>query len=274
MNRSWLVMDLGGTWLRLGLMTEQDYPTAIQQWPTPHSAQQLLELIRLYQHQFCPPMIHGYGLAVAGIIKSGVVISNNLPWLSALGDLGRWLCQQLACSKVSVRNDMVAAAIAEQHQGALSQCTTAWFDTISTGWGSILWVSGQIIPCEAGQMASHIHGKSLETCYSGQAMQQMIAQAGYSSWATWHEALAQHEIAAEASLTYWLDGVMASWLDRLRLLPQAEKLVYTGTTANKLLSHSSAQTRLQQLQAETQVVIQPAIWPQAALYGAGLSLYP
>lgn len=216
-----------------------------------------------------PDWIAGYSLAIAASIRDHVVVreSPNVPFLR--GKHGYPLTQRLrdvfeAVVPVLLVNDMEAALAGEVVAGALRGCRWGFMDTISTGWGGAMLYNGAEVAAEPGHLwvgGSSIHlskcGCGRQNCaegrYSGGAVRRRVleeveamADARYDSsyrvpdgtdpCAFADEEYRQHEPWARLLYHGVAEAIGEIWGSRLNLCPLVEKIVYTGTFAERFFA--------------------------------------
>jgi predicted NBD/HSP70 family sugar kinase len=248
-------VDLGGTWLRLGLVdidAKDDAVRHLGAYPSPTSWDGLVELLSRHNSDD----IQGYAVAVSGPIDhhATVIRGPNLPWIS-----GRNVREGLSTAlgrSVVVCNDMEAATEGEMARGVLRQFRWAIFDTISTGWGGNLILDGRRVDGEPGHAnvsfdrtercgAGHIG--CLESLYAGSALERKLAHAYQQTchqpldnatalWAWFHAELSEQAGWAIAIADDWAEGVGRAWANTLNRIRPLQAIVYMGTTAEHLLA--------------------------------------
>jgi predicted NBD/HSP70 family sugar kinase len=286
-------VDLGGTWLRIGVVElEADDPVIdVKKIPSSESLEQLQAALEPYAKSG----IDGFGIAVSGPVADHATLirAPNLPWLNGRnlsGDLRRSLGKPVVLS-----NDMEAAAEGEMARGALRRFRWAIFDTISTGWGGNLVLNGMRVDGEPGHAnvsfdvpercgAGHVGCR--ESLYSGSALEnkirKRIARTGEPGSDAWAYLRGEIEIAdpwALALLDEWAEGVGRAWANTLNRIRPLEGIVYMGTTAENLLADPRVAERLRQTiqtiamfpeHQDPEFPIVPAEYADRALYGAAL----
>lgn len=289
-------VDLGGSWLRLGLVDTDAKEEAVRYfgaYPSPTDWDGLVELLSHHNSE----EIQGYAVAVSGPIDNHatVIRGPNLPWIS-----GRNVREDLEKSlgkNVVVCNDMEAATEGEMARGVLRQFTWAIFDTISTGWGGNLVLGGRRVDGEPGHAnvsfdhaercgAGHIG--CLESLYSGSALERRL---GYefeqicrqpvdnttALWTWFHAELTQSAGWAIAVAEDWAEGVGRAWANTLNRIRPLQAIVYMGTTAEHLLAVPRIKDRVRatiqricmfpEHQSPTFPIL-PAKFDHRSLYGA------
>jgi glucokinase len=162
MNKTYLLIDAGGTQLKLGLM-EGDL--LVQQIQIPaHSEQGIrpaLDLINGILHTWLAGApVDGIGLALAGIVDHDEcrVRSVNGKFEDAVAfDFPAWAEETFHCPIV-MENDARAATIGEWKYGAGLGCDDLVMLTFGTGVGSSAIISGQILRgrhSQAGVLIGH-----------------------------------------------------------------------------------------------------------------------
>src|SRR6478672_5660543 len=127
-------VDMGGTWLRVGIVETDGQITRFMKHPRPAHWEGLVSILTHYDEQD----IKGFGVALSGPIANhaSVIKGPNIPWLE--GRNVRKDLQTALGKRVVVSNDMEATTEGEIVHGALRRFTWAVFETISTGWGGNL----------------------------------------------------------------------------------------------------------------------------------------
>lgn len=135
-------IDLGGTnlrWAVVDIRGERRYQDRIER---PHSASEIVAAIRgaVQECRERFPEAVGAGIAVPGVIRNGIVTSNNLGWQDyplapELENLGL---------PARILNDMAAGAVGELHFGRARGCRNVIFITVSTGIGGGIILNGQV----------------------------------------------------------------------------------------------------------------------------------
>jgi predicted NBD/HSP70 family sugar kinase len=245
-------VDLGGSWLRVGAIDTQTNRIAgsqIAKYPTPRDWQSLVDLLARHNG----PDVEGFGVAISGPIENHTTVINgpNLPWLNGR-NAGRDL--QAALGKgVVIANDMEAATEGEIAHGVLKAYQWAIFDTISTGWGGNLILSGARVDGEPGHAnvtfdsplrcgAGHIG--CYEALYSGSALERQIAAAAGDNadhtpadrWKSFNQHVEAGAPWAIQLLDGWAQGVGRAWANVLNRIRPLQAIVYMGTTAENLLA--------------------------------------
>jgi predicted NBD/HSP70 family sugar kinase len=256
-------VDLGGSWLRVGLVDTgamQEPVRHLGAYPSPTTWDALVEILSRHDDDD----IQGYGVAVSGPIENHatVIRGPNLPWISGR-NVRQGLSEALGKSVV-VCNDMEAATVGEMARGVLRQFQWAIFDTISTGWGGNLILDGRRVDGEPGHAnvgfdrtercgAGHIG--CLESLYSGSALErklreqlklagdQSLNQAG-ALWDWFHRELNEQAVWAIALADGWAEGVGRAWANILNRIRPIQAIVYMGTTAEHLLAIARIKDRV------------------------------
>src|SRR4029079_12078143 len=167
--------------------------------------------------------------------------------------------------RVIVSNDMEAATEGEFALGVLKRFSWAVFDTISTGWGGNLILSGLRVDSEPGHanvtFDSTFHCGSghvgcREALYSGSGMERRIGEQLPSReanrtpsselWDAFQLAVERETGWALALLDDWAEGVGRAWANILNSIRPLQAIVYMGTTAEALLPIPRVQQRLRQ----------------------------
>jgi predicted NBD/HSP70 family sugar kinase len=248
-------VDLGGSWLRLGVVdtaAKRDLVRHLGTHPSPTSWDGLVDLLARHNSDD----VHGYAVAISGPVfnHSTLIRGPNLPWLS-----GRNVREGLEVAlgkKVVVCNDMEAATEGEMARGVLRQYSWAIFDTISTGWGGNLILNGQRADGEPGhanvsfdrsERCGAGHVGCLESLYSGSALErrfrQQLEQTNDRSerdvtdlWAWFYAELNDQAAWAISLVEDWAEGVGRAWANTLNRIRPLQAIVYMGTTAEMLLA--------------------------------------
>lgn len=255
-------IDLGGTWLRSGLLEgdgQEGHLSGIEKHPSPANWEEFVEMLSALNADG----IEGFGVAISGPIAdhARVLKGPNLPWLD-----GRNVRRELESAlgkRVVVSNDMEAATEGELARGVLKRFSWAVFDTISTGWGGNLILNGLRVDSEPGHAnvtfdspyrCGSGHVGCREALYSGSGMEQRISehlrrpQASDSSsselWSEFHSAIEREDAWALALLDDWAEGVGRAWANVLNRIRPLQAIVYMGKTAQSLFQISRAQERL------------------------------
>jgi predicted NBD/HSP70 family sugar kinase len=289
-------VDVGGTWLRLGVVDADAKEEAVRHlgaYPSPTNWDGLVELLSRHNSED----IEAYAVAVSGPIDNHatVIRGPNLPWIS-----GRNVREGLSAAlhkSVVVCNDMEAATEGEMARGVLRQFKWAIFDTISTGWGGNLILDGRRVDGEPGHAnvsfdraercgAGHIG--CLESLYSGSALEGRFGQTfgqtchqpldnAAALWAWFHAELNEQAAWAVAIADEWAEGVGRAWANTLNRIRPLQAIVYMGTTAEHLLAIPRIKNRvrstIQQIcmfpehQSPTFPILQ-AEFEHRSLYGA------
>jgi predicted NBD/HSP70 family sugar kinase len=249
-------VDLGGSWLRLGLVDINATHDAVRQlgaYPSPTNWEAFVELLSRHNADD----IQGYGVAVSGPIDNHatVIRGPNLPWISGR-NVREGLSKALG-KNVVVCNDMEAATEGEMARGVLRQFRWAIFDTISTGWGGSLILDGVRVDGEPGhanvsfeleERCGAGHVGCLESLYSGSALERRLRRAFEQSghqqhsddraalWTRFHGELSEHAAWAIAIADHWAEGVGRAWANTLNRIRPLQAIVYMGTTAEHLLA--------------------------------------
>jgi predicted NBD/HSP70 family sugar kinase len=249
-------VDLGGSWLRVGVVDTDATQEAVRQlgaYSSPTSWDGLVELLSRHNSD----EIRGYGVAVSGPIDNHatVIRGPNLPWIS--GRNVRDSLSEALGKKVVVCNDMEAATEGEMARGVLRQFRWAIFDTISTGWGGNLILDGRRVDGEPGHAnvsfdrqercgAGHIG--CLESLHSGSALERKLGKVFEQTchqqrldnqaalWTWFHAELNERAAWAIAIADNWAEGVGRAWANTLNRIRPLEAIVYMGTTAEHLLA--------------------------------------
>ena len=135
-------VDLGGTNLRCAVVGADGGLAYHERVDRPHEPEQITEAIRdgiaRCRGEF--PGAKAVGVAVPGIIRDGVISSNNLGWLEYplidhLNDVG---------VPITLMNDMAAGAVGELHHGRARGMKNVIFVTLSTGIGGGIILDGEV----------------------------------------------------------------------------------------------------------------------------------
>jgi predicted NBD/HSP70 family sugar kinase len=254
-------VDMGGTWLRAGIVETDGRISRFVKHPTPANWDGLVSILSPYDSED----VEGLGVAISGPIADHATVINgpNIPWLE-----GRNVRQDLQAAlrkRVVVSNDMEAATEGEFANGVLKRFTWAVFDTISTGWGGNLILNGLRVDSEPGH--TNVTFDSLYRCgsghvgcrealYSGSGMEQRIAEhllggevtrpSSSQLWDAFHRAVHCETGWALALLHDWAEGVGRAWANVLNLIRPLQAIVYMGTTAEALLPSPRIQQRLRE----------------------------
>jgi predicted NBD/HSP70 family sugar kinase len=258
-------VDMGGTWLRAGVVEEGAHGGRIDRFvkhPTPTDWDGLVNILAPYDRD----TIEGFGIAISGPIADHATIIKgpNIPWLE-----GRNVRQDLQTAlrkRVVVSNDMEAATEGELAHGVLKRFTWAVFDTISTGWGGNLILNGLRVDSEPGHAnvtfdspyrCGSGHVGCREALYSGSAMERRIgdhlrasqvsAASSGELWDAFHLAVRQEQAWALALLDDWAEGVGRAWANLLNHIRPLQAIVYMGTTAEALLPKPRVQQGLREI---------------------------
>jgi predicted NBD/HSP70 family sugar kinase len=254
--------DLGGTWLRAGVVENGERGGRISRYvkhPTPKDWNGFVSMLAPYEDT------DGFGIAISGPIAdhASVIKGPNIPWLE--GRNVREDLQTALGKRVVVSNDMEAATEGEIANGVLKRFAWAVFDTISTGWGGNLILNGVRVDSEPGHanvtfdstyQCGSGHFGCREALYSGSGMEHKIGEhlrAGDSNpltspelWNGFHLAVGQESAWALALLDDWAEGVGRAWANLLNHIRPLQAIVYMGTTAEALLPHPRVQQRLRE----------------------------
>ncbi|WP_084006862.1 ROK family protein [Gottfriedia luciferensis] len=141
--------DIGGTFIKFGLINRDGHLVYKDKVPTPKSNIQkllpelLAEKIKKLQNDF---LIAGIGISSCGLVNhetGEILFSNNIPDYSGM-KLGEILFN-LFKLPVSVENDVKSACIGEMWKGAIQGKKDVVFLTLGTGIGSTIIIDGKIV---------------------------------------------------------------------------------------------------------------------------------
>lgn len=291
-------IDLGGRRLRMGQIVigsdgSLGLQGSVEERPSPKSWEEFVKV--LYEHHKSD--VEGYGIAIAGAIEdhAAVVKAPNLPWLD-----GRNVPEELAphlgldSKQIVVANDMEAAAYGERERGVLKGYDWAIFDTISTGWGGVLILNGEVVVGEPGHVnlgfdLPYICGCGnrgcVEALYSGSAMERRILQQvkeqkllfppDFNVWDYFHKELETGAEWAISLMEEWAEGVGRAWANVLNRIRPIKVIVYMGTTAEKLIPKAMDKIRatirrICMFPEHKEIQIKKAAEPNRSIYGAVL----
>jgi len=262
-------VDLGGTKLRTGVVEVDDEGRLgeVQSWQeqgTPPCWEELVKILHAYREEREEGGIEidGLGIALAGVIenRAKVIKSPAIPWLDGR-DVAEELGEELNL-KVVVSNDLEAAAKGEMAGGVLDGVRWAIFDTISTGWGGVLVLNGEVVPGEPGHVnlgfdLPYVCGCGnrgcLEALYSGSAMERRIlhrlreegvlSPSSLKVWDYFYKALETGDRWAVSLLEEWAEGVGRAWANVLNRISRIEVIAYMGETAEHLIPRAEERIR-------------------------------
>ena len=216
-------VDLGGTNLRVGLVSGDGQVLDLTVIPTPKTGKQIVCAIvdrstELAKHS----AINGIGVGVPGrLTRTGTVVSAGFVDLSGF-DLRREIEDRVRLPLV-LHSDAQMALIAEAELGAATGCLDALLITVGTGIGGAAVSGGSLLSgaANAGQFG-HImvepHGQKclcgrrgcLETTSSGSALRRLLVAEGMEPDYRVEDLLLERDVSEKANrvLTKWTDPLV------------------------------------------------------------------
>ncbi len=179
----YLVIDIGGTHLRIGVSEDRETLGEHIKIRTPQSYQEILDLIKKTAAELTKgKAITASAVGVAGPInadRSAVVFSGNLPGFKDK-PLKKDL-EELLNTRVILENDAGLGGLGEATRGKGKDFSIVAFLTVSTGLGGVRVVDGKIdknfLGFEPGYQIISTDGKTyLESLVSGTAVYQQTGQ--------------------------------------------------------------------------------------------------
>ncbi len=145
-ERKYLVMDLGGTFVKYALMTEDcrilekdKFPSVCE--PLTDFLASILSVYTKYQH-----CISGIAISLPGILdsRSGYMYTGG--YFSCLSDINLVQTLEKYCSvPVSIANDAKCAGMAELRKGTMKECRNGVVLVCGTGIGGCVIIDGKVI---------------------------------------------------------------------------------------------------------------------------------
>lgn len=139
-----LVVDIGGTFIKYGLMTDGTLGI-VQKRETPKKSDTFKAFLKqLYDEQTEP--VHGVSISMPGIINADTgfaVHGGSLEFIRQMNILAYY--QSIFNCPIAVENDARCAIIGEMNLGQLKDVNNAIMIVLGTGVGGGLLVNGQII---------------------------------------------------------------------------------------------------------------------------------
>jgi len=162
LERCAIGIDLGGTNLRWAVVNGAGERLYQERVPRPPSQEEIVSGLRAAVEDCVSrfPKVVGAGIAVPGVIRDGIITSNNLGWqdVSLSGQLMNLPVPML------LMNDMAAGAVGELDFGRARGCRNVIFATISTGIGAGIILDGEVysgangLAGEVGHMVVDLNG--------------------------------------------------------------------------------------------------------------------
>jgi glucokinase len=203
MNEVGVVIDMGGTMIKIGLVTDGKILAHIKvDAESRVSLEQRLLSVGdvvdglLREHGLTPI---GIGVAFPGIVDAGNkrILSRYVKYPDAQDfDLAAWADRRWGVP-LAVENDARAALVGEWQYGAGQQCDNLVLVTLGTGFGSAVLIDGKLLRGRnhvagnlGGHMTMNVHGNTcncgnigcLETECSAWALEEYVRkQAGFAS---------------------------------------------------------------------------------------------
>ena len=154
MEKTYLVIDIGGTFIKYGLINDQQELSQLDKLPTPASLGEFLKRLTDLIASFASE-IKGVGISCPGQIntQNGFVHHGGLiPYLKQF-PLGTYL-ETETLFPVSILNDGDAAGLAEARYGRLSDVSCGAALVLGTGVGGALLVDGELLSLKQVQTGS------------------------------------------------------------------------------------------------------------------------
>ncbi|MEU0563552.1 ROK family protein [Dactylosporangium sp. NPDC006015] len=188
-DRRLLGIDFGGTKMAIGIGDADGRLLVSERLPTlaARGARQALDrALDLAQKLVTDTggTLHAVGIASPGVIREdGIDLAPNVPGWERLR-LAEAVRDHLGVTRVSVANDLNAAALAELHRGALRDADPGLVIGLGTGVATAITVNGAVVPGyrgAAGEIAYAVTGPDwpaspeplLETDFSGRALDEL-----------------------------------------------------------------------------------------------------
>lgn len=154
-------VDIGGTYTKIGLVSEEWKVIKICKFPTDNNIWD--KIVHETDSIFNEFEVSAVAVAIAGVVdKEGIVVqAANIPFFNNFPLLSR-LKERYPLAAVRVENDATAATVAEALLGEGKNCKKFILLTLGTGIGGGLWVDGKVadFPMEVGHMTINYLGKS------------------------------------------------------------------------------------------------------------------
>ncbi|GLO64588.1 sugar kinase [Oceanobacillus sp. E9] len=188
MEKSFLSIDLGGTYTKYGLVDQKGNVSKTYKIITPKDLSALLEAARVMVNQ--NPTIDGIAISAPGAVShSGVIHGTSaIPYIH--GPNIKKLMQQSTDKKVSIENDANCAALAESWKGNAQEVQNAIVIVVGTGIGGAFIHQGVV------QQGKHLH--------AGEFGYMLLKHEG--QWHSWSEVAAmsslRKEVARQKSVPY------------------------------------------------------------------------
>ncbi|MEV4137901.1 ROK family protein [Dactylosporangium sp. NPDC049742] len=188
-DRRLLGIDFGGTKMAIGIGDADGRLLVSERLPTlaARGARQALDRALDRAQKLVTDTggtLHAVGIASPGVIREdGIDLAPNVPGWESLR-LAEAVRDHLGVSRVSVANDLNAAALAELHRGALRDADPGLVIGLGTGVATAITVNGAVVPGfrgAAGEIAYAVTGPDwpaspeplLETDFSGRALDEL-----------------------------------------------------------------------------------------------------
>ena len=168
-SRNQLGIDIGGTFVKFGILNEKKELIYKDSIPTNTSSESalIMEIIKKCRQIITANPIARIGIGVPGAIENGNVTASNLPLDNT--PLARLLQEQI-CLPVIVQNDANCAALCEKLLGVGKQAKNMIMITLGTGVGGGIIIDGNVYEGKgsAGEIGHMIVEKGGRKCSCGQ----------------------------------------------------------------------------------------------------------
>ncbi|MFS0749314.1 ROK family protein [Oceanobacillus sp. 1P07AA] len=181
MEKSFLSIDLGGTYTKYGLVDQEGNVSNTHKIITPKELSGLLEAANVMVNQY--PNIEGIAISAPGAVShSGVIHGTSaIPYIH--GPNIKQLMQQHTGKIVSIENDANCAALAESWKGNAQEIDNAIVIVVGTGIGGAFIHQGVV------QQGKHLH--------AGEFGYMLLMHEG--QWHTWSEVAAMSSLRKEVA---------------------------------------------------------------------------
>ncbi|GIF72974.1 ROK family protein [Asanoa siamensis] len=282
-DRRLLGIDFGGTKMAIGIGDAAGTPLVSERLPTlaARGARQALDrALDLAQKLITDTggTLHAAGIASPGLVREdGIDLAPNVPGWEELR-LAEAVCDHLGIARVSVANDLNAAALAELRHGALRDADPGLVIGLGTGVAAAITVGGAVVSGHhgaAGEIAYAVAGPDwpaspeplLEQAFSGRALDELADELPVAGGAAGLCAAAASPGAARDALVAGVDE-LARHVVTCCLLLDPQRIVLVGGVAGNDLVRDLLIERLSAALPYVPEVVLSSFAQDAALLGA------